>query len=166
MPLSVYLREPLVMGENKPVSEWNMRGILMQWGEELTCWLWNSLMSQCHVHSHLNLMSAQLRQQVALMAVHLHAPVFLYPAYPTPSTKHRMWHGDRVHAFGICSWQHNIIVHLDLNEKPHHTEMDGAFLHLCPLQWCHPRSSWKGLNMTSLHPNRYAEEIVCICALV
>lgn len=33
MSLSVYLSEALVMGdvhENKPVSEWNMRGILMQ----------------------------------------------------------------------------------------------------------------------------------------
>lgn len=84
------------------------------------CRLWNSLMSQCHVHSHLNLMSALLRQQVGLSAGRsssIHPSCLpampVKPPHSIPSTNHRMqWHVGRPCGFDICDPKSLITLHL------------------------------------------------------
>lgn len=73
-------------------------------------------MSQCHVHSHLNLMSALLRQQVGFNAgwsssIHrsLLPTMPVKPQHSIPSTTHRMQrHGDRPFAFCIGKQKPNL----------------------------------------------------------
>ena len=127
------------------------------------CRLWNSLMSQCHVHSNLNLMSALLRQQVGLSAgrsTSIH-PSFLPPCrssppHSIPSTKHWMQYHDVIACgLGICNRKICIVLQTKY-WKCGPTKMDSAFLHRWPLKWRHPWGSWKGSTMTSLHRNQHA----------
>lgn len=133
-------------------------------------------MSQCHVHSHLNLMSALLRQQVGVRAgrstsIHpsIHPSLLLTmpvePPHSIPSTKHRM--RDKVmDREALASRSICIVLRFKTYYKSRSTKMDSAFLHLCPLEWRHPWGSWKGSNMTSLHRNQHAEGIIGISARI
>lgn len=125
-------------------------------------------MSQCHVHSHLNVMSALLRQQVGLSAgrsTSIH-PSFL-PTMPakhphsTSSTDHAMkCHGDGRCGFVISDRisvsNYTCIRDLILQRW--------TFFHFSLLEWRHLWGSWKESNMTSLHRNQHAE-IICISAM-
>lgn len=90
------------------------------------CGLWIALMSQCHVHSHLSLMSRLLRQQVVLVQGGPSSSTFIHPSvlpimpvnrppqppfsFTYPPLKHKShWNGDKPYGIGSKYQYHPLL---------------------------------------------------------
>lgn len=82
----------------------------MQQGADLTCRLWNSFVSECHVHLLVNLMSALMRQQVDLSVgwstfVSLSVSILHAVQVPTFNTLENSWCADVVPEHVSLQWE-------------------------------------------------------------